>query len=182
VATAGLANEFRLQIGQSNLVAPFGGVDHDGMRAFEVAAVDDEPARAVAWPHFPESDFLFVSRTKINAYIIKLAACAGPWDGSRMSQALDGRPFQAPFQKSALKVWEIGFEQASVSADVTVMGPQAGEFLVGHGASVWMKEIYSGEQITVALAFNGFVISKLRAGAFDCPQNQSRFTLVVGSQ
>ena len=45
-----------------------------------------------------------------------------------------------------------------------------------------MMEIYSGEQITVALAFNGFVISKLRAGAFDCPQNQSRFTLVVGSR
>jgi hypothetical protein len=43
VATAGLANEFRLQIGQANVVAPLGGVDHDGMRAFEVAAVDDQP-------------------------------------------------------------------------------------------------------------------------------------------
>ena len=45
VATAGPANEFQLEM---NLVTPLGGVDHDGMRAFEVAAVDDEPARAVA--------------------------------------------------------------------------------------------------------------------------------------
>jgi len=48
VATAGLANEFELQIGQANGVTPLSGVDHDGMRAFEFATVEDEPAKAVA--------------------------------------------------------------------------------------------------------------------------------------
>ena len=52
--------------------------------------------------------------------------------------ALDSRAFlaQAPFQKSALKVWEIGFKQPLISTDVVAMGAQTGEFLVGHGASV----------------------------------------------
>jgi hypothetical protein len=76
-----------------------------------------------------------------------------------MSQALDSRPFlaQAPFQKSAFKVWEIGLKQPPISADVVVVGAQTGEFLVGHGASVWMKEIYSREQKRLALTFNVFM-------------------------
>ncbi|MCK1713544.1 MULTISPECIES: hypothetical protein [unclassified Bradyrhizobium] len=61
-----------------------------------------------------------------------------------MSETIDGRPFlaQALLQKSAFKVREIGFKQPSISADVAGMGAQTGDFLVGHGASVWIKEIY----------------------------------------
>jgi hypothetical protein len=92
----------------------------------------------------------------------------------RMSQALDGRPFltQAAFLKLTLKVREFGFKQPSISADVAVMGAQTGEFLVGHGASVWIKKIYSGIQKTVAGTFNAFMKSKVRAGVY-----QGRFTL-----
>jgi hypothetical protein len=44
---------------------------------------------------------------------IPLAIRASPWGGSRMSQALDGRPFltQTPFQKLTLKVTEFGFRR-----------------------------------------------------------------------
>ena len=55
---AGLAGKLGLKIGQANIVRPLGGIYHDRMRAFEVAAVDDQPARAVVRPHFPEGDFL----------------------------------------------------------------------------------------------------------------------------
>jgi hypothetical protein len=36
-----------------------------------------------------------------------------------------------------------------------------------------MKEIYSGEQITVALAFNGFMKASFVPDAFDFSRNQS---------
>ena len=55
---ARFAGELGLQVGQANVVIPFGGIDDNRVRAFEVAAVDEQPGRAVAGPHFPEGDFL----------------------------------------------------------------------------------------------------------------------------
>jgi hypothetical protein len=65
-----------------------------------------------------------------------------------MNQALDSQPFlvQAPFDKPAHKLWKTGLKQPSISADVVVMGAQTGDLLVGHGASVWMKKIYSRDK------------------------------------
>jgi hypothetical protein len=108
------------------------------MRTVIIAAVDDEPGRA-GLPHFPDRNLLSACHERrLKRIGVKLAGCPSPWSGSRISQALDSRPFlpQAPFQKSALKVGDIGLKQASVSADVVVVGAQTGEFLVGHGASV----------------------------------------------
>jgi hypothetical protein len=77
-----------------------------------------------------------------NAPASNWSAVLIPWGGRRMSQVLNGRPFlaQALFQIPALEVWEIGFKQPSISTDVAVMGAQTGDFLVGHGASIWIKE------------------------------------------
>ena len=54
----GLAGKLRLQIRQPHVIAPWLGIHDNRVRAFEVAAVDDQPGRAVAGPHFPEGDFL----------------------------------------------------------------------------------------------------------------------------
>jgi hypothetical protein len=135
---ASLADEQRLEIGQSDSIRPAASVDHDRMRAFVIAAVDDEPGRA-RLAHLSDGDFLSARHEQRSKRTrVKLAGCASPWGVSGMSQALDSRPFlaQAPFQKSALKVCEIGFKQPPISTDVVAMGAQTGEFLVGHGASV----------------------------------------------
>jgi hypothetical protein len=60
------------------------------------------------------------------------------------------------------------------------MGAQTGDLLVGHGGSVWIKEIYSKEQKSAALHVQGFYESKLRAWAYDCQQNQSPSVHVGG--
>lgn len=57
--TAGLAGEPGLEIGQPDVIAPRGGVDHDRVRAFEIGAIDDQPVRAVVGPHFTKGDLLF---------------------------------------------------------------------------------------------------------------------------
>src|SRR4051794_1598167 len=53
---------------------------------------------------------------------------------------------------------------------------QTGDFLVGHGASVWIKEIYSREQKRAALTFKDFmnasfvpgrmIVNKIKARRF----------------
>jgi len=58
VVAAGLAGKAWLQVGQPDAITPAIGIDHDGVRAPVVAAVDEQPARARG-PHFPEGDFLF---------------------------------------------------------------------------------------------------------------------------
>ncbi len=58
MVAAGLAGKAWLQVGQPDAITPAIGIDHDGVRAPVVAAVDEQPARA-GRPHFPESDFLF---------------------------------------------------------------------------------------------------------------------------
>jgi hypothetical protein len=47
----------RFEIRQPDLIGPAVGIDHNGMRAFVVAAVDDEPDRA-GFAHFAQCDFL----------------------------------------------------------------------------------------------------------------------------
>jgi len=44
-----IAGELGIQIREPNVIAQ--GADHYGVRAFEVAAVDDQPGRPVAGPH-----------------------------------------------------------------------------------------------------------------------------------
>jgi hypothetical protein len=74
------------------------------MRAFVIAAVDDEPGGA-GLAHLSDGDFLSARHEQRSKRTrVKLAGC--PWGVSRMSQALDSRPFlvQAPFQKLPLKL------------------------------------------------------------------------------
>jgi hypothetical protein len=52
---ADLASKPRLQVGQTHPIARAGGVDHDGVRAFVVGAIDDEPGRA-GLPHFGDGN------------------------------------------------------------------------------------------------------------------------------
>jgi hypothetical protein len=49
----GLAGELGLQIRKPNVIAPLSGIHDVRVRAFKVAAIDDQPGRAVAGPHFP---------------------------------------------------------------------------------------------------------------------------------
>ncbi|MFH0303359.1 hypothetical protein AAFX91_40840, partial [Bradyrhizobium sp. 31Argb] len=55
---------------------------------------------------------------------------------------MHSQPFlvQAPFDKPALKVRKIGPKQPPISADVVVMGPQTGDFIVAHRASNVQKK------------------------------------------
>jgi hypothetical protein len=55
---AGLAGELGLQIRQPDVIGPEVRTDDDGMRAFEISAIDDQQARAVVRSHLPEGDFL----------------------------------------------------------------------------------------------------------------------------
>jgi hypothetical protein len=57
-ATAGFAGELGFQVRQSDVIRPETGTNHDRMRAFEIAAVDDQQARAVVGSRFSEGDFL----------------------------------------------------------------------------------------------------------------------------
>ena len=43
----------------THVIASATGVDHNGMRAFVVAAIDEESVGAAGRPHFLESDFHF---------------------------------------------------------------------------------------------------------------------------
>jgi hypothetical protein len=40
---ADLTGEFRLKIGEPHVIAPAVGNDHNGMRTFAIAAIDEEP-------------------------------------------------------------------------------------------------------------------------------------------
>ena len=53
---ADLARKPRLKVGQTNVIAPAAGVDHDGMPALVIGAIDDEQRRA-GLPHFPDVTF-----------------------------------------------------------------------------------------------------------------------------
>jgi hypothetical protein len=55
---ANLTGKPRLKVRQADVIAPAAGVDHDGMRALIVGAIDDEPGGA-GLPHFSEGDLLF---------------------------------------------------------------------------------------------------------------------------
>jgi len=88
------------------MIGPAASVGRDRLRAVIIAVIGDEPGRA-GLPHFSNGDLLSARHEpRSKRTRVELAGCASPWDGSRMSQALDSRPFlaQAPFQKSAFKV------------------------------------------------------------------------------
>jgi hypothetical protein len=53
-----LTCEFRLQIGEPDVIGPKLRADYDRVRALVVSAIDDEQLRAAGRPHFPEGDFL----------------------------------------------------------------------------------------------------------------------------
>jgi hypothetical protein len=53
---ASLTGKPRLQVGEANVIAPAAGVDHDGVRAFVVGAIDDEWGSAGP-PHFSKVIF-----------------------------------------------------------------------------------------------------------------------------
>jgi hypothetical protein len=54
---ANLTGKPRLKVRQADVIAPAAGVDHDGMRALIVGAIDDEPGGA-GLPHFSEGYLL----------------------------------------------------------------------------------------------------------------------------
>jgi hypothetical protein len=54
---ANLTRKPRLKVGQANVIAPAAGVDHDGMRALVIGAIDDEPGRA-RLAHLCQGDLL----------------------------------------------------------------------------------------------------------------------------
>lgn len=54
---ADLADKLRLDVRQANVIAPASGIDHEGVSAAVVAAIDQEPVGA-GLAHFPNGDFL----------------------------------------------------------------------------------------------------------------------------
>ena len=55
----GLAGKLGLQIRQPDVIGPKLRADDNRVRAFKVAAVDDQQARAAVRSHFTEDDFQF---------------------------------------------------------------------------------------------------------------------------
>ena len=54
---ANLAGKLGLKVRQAHMIRPAYKVDHDRVRAFVIAAIDQKPGRA-GFPHFAEGDFL----------------------------------------------------------------------------------------------------------------------------